>query len=107
MGLQTLELSRNKIGVAGARALAKALPPTLEELNLGEVGFGDEGLVALAAALPRARAQEPGMLSLLDKQDGDSSGIARDAEPASAVGRSALRQRSARAPPASCVAKSG
>ena len=33
-------------------ALAKALPPTLEELYLSGTDCGDDGLVALAAALP-------------------------------------------------------
>eukprot|EP01045_Picozoa_sp_COSAG04_P003696 COSAG04_NODE_152_length_22459_cov_12.374597_20_plen_302_part_00 len=52
-GLMELHVRSNgSLGDAGVAALAKALPPTLEELEMGETGCGDDGLAALAAALP-------------------------------------------------------
>ena len=47
-----LHVSSNPLGDAGVAALAKALPPTLEQLFVCGVGCGDDGFVALAAALP-------------------------------------------------------
>ena len=52
-GLKKLWVNNNpSLGDAGVAALAKALPPTLETLELGQTGCGDDGLVALVAALP-------------------------------------------------------
>ena len=52
-GLKCLYLQSNpSLGDDGVAALAKALPPTLEQLFLAKTGCGDDGLVALAAALP-------------------------------------------------------
>ena len=48
-------------------ALAAALPSTLENLGLAEVGCGDAGMMALVAALPRLTS-----LSLNDNQIGDA-----------------------------------
>eukprot|EP01045_Picozoa_sp_COSAG04_P011569 COSAG04_NODE_747_length_10615_cov_4.568372_9_plen_369_part_00 len=50
-GLEDLDLCDNPLGDAGVAGLAKALPPTLETLTLSETGCGDDGLVALVAAL--------------------------------------------------------
>eukprot|EP01045_Picozoa_sp_COSAG04_P029626 COSAG04_NODE_4915_length_1827_cov_2.114583_2_plen_484_part_00 len=50
--LDSLDFGRNPLGDAGVAALAKALPPSLDELYLADTGCGDDGLVALAAALP-------------------------------------------------------
>lgn len=43
------------IGNAGMKGLSKALPATLECLYVSQINLGDEGMVALAAALPRTR----------------------------------------------------
>ena len=52
-GLKKLRAGGNpSLGDAGVVALAKALPPTLETLELSGAGCGDDGLVALAAAFP-------------------------------------------------------
>eukprot|EP01045_Picozoa_sp_COSAG04_P023857 COSAG04_NODE_2901_length_3403_cov_2.324455_2_plen_315_part_00 len=51
-GLTFLRVADNPLGDAGVAALAKALPPTLEQLDVDTTGCGDDGLVALAAALP-------------------------------------------------------
>eukprot|EP01045_Picozoa_sp_COSAG04_P024063 COSAG04_NODE_2954_length_3351_cov_2.844403_2_plen_326_part_00 len=51
-GLKRLDVLDNPLGDDGVAALAKALPPTLETLGIGETDCGDDGLVALAAALP-------------------------------------------------------
>ena len=40
------------LGDAGVVALAKALPPSLKHLDIDSTGCGNEGLVALVAALP-------------------------------------------------------
>ena len=51
-GLQELWVSESPLGDAGLAALFKALPPTLEWLDIESTGCGDDGLVALAAVLP-------------------------------------------------------
>eukprot|EP01045_Picozoa_sp_COSAG04_P011860 COSAG04_NODE_777_length_10358_cov_1284.125061_8_plen_301_part_00 len=52
-GLRNLRVPENpSLGDAGVVALAKALPPSLEELSVSNTGCGDDGLAALAAALP-------------------------------------------------------
>eukprot|EP01045_Picozoa_sp_COSAG04_P010296 COSAG04_NODE_625_length_11793_cov_11.719942_10_plen_298_part_00 len=52
-GLKVLSVQDNcGLGDAGVAALAKALPPTLERLEITSTGCGDDGFVALAAALP-------------------------------------------------------
>ena len=51
-GLRALVVWNNPLGNAGVAALAKALPPTLEELDIQCTDCGNDGLVALAAALP-------------------------------------------------------
>jgi hypothetical protein len=43
------------IGDAGMKGLAKALPATLECLYLSQINLGNDGMAALAAALPRTR----------------------------------------------------
>ena len=51
-GLRELDLSWNKLGAVGARAVAKVLPESnLHVLNLSWTGLGDAGGVAVAAAL--------------------------------------------------------
>eukprot|EP01045_Picozoa_sp_COSAG04_P007495 COSAG04_NODE_394_length_15124_cov_10.557005_1_plen_291_part_00 len=51
-GLRELRVSHNPLGDAGVAALAKALPPTLEDLEFGSAGCGDAGFLAMAVALP-------------------------------------------------------
>jgi hypothetical protein len=56
-GLARLHIYNNPgLGDAGVVALAAALPSTLENLGLAEVGCGDAGMMALVAALPRLTA---------------------------------------------------
>jgi hypothetical protein len=50
--LQSLSLAANPaLGDAGLAAIAAAIPPSLTELDVSEVGAGDEGMAALARAL--------------------------------------------------------
>jgi len=52
-GLRRLILSDNReLGDAGVATLAAALPRSLEQLSLREIGCGDDGFAALAAAIP-------------------------------------------------------
>eukprot|EP01045_Picozoa_sp_COSAG04_P007498 COSAG04_NODE_394_length_15124_cov_10.557005_4_plen_341_part_00 len=51
-GLKELSVRDNPLGDAEVAALAKALPPSLEDLRLNDMSCGDDGLVALVAALP-------------------------------------------------------
>jgi hypothetical protein len=50
--LTTLQLSSTRIGTEGVAALAPVLPATLRVLELAGCGMGDAGAAALGAALP-------------------------------------------------------
>ena len=69
--MKLLSRSKNPAGDAGAVALAKALPPTLDTLDIGKTGCGDDGLMGLAAALPA----HPALTQLWC--DGNSAATAR------------------------------
>ena len=56
VGLRYLVINGNPLGCAGVAALAAVLPRSLHELYLMEVDCGDDGFVALAAALPALTA---------------------------------------------------
>ena len=53
--LKKLAFSVNELGDEGVTALAAALPPTLELLAVQQVGCGDAGMQAMARALPTTR----------------------------------------------------
>ena len=51
-GLVSINIADNpKLGDAGIVALASSMPPTVQELQFGNTGCGDEGMAAIAAAL--------------------------------------------------------
>ena len=67
-GLTFLRVSHNpRLGDAGLVHLAGALPPTLDTLQLTNVGCGDEGMVALAQGLPTL----PGLVELAVQSNPD------------------------------------
>ena len=54
--ITSLGIDNNPLmGDAGMKGLAKALPATLECLYLSHINLGNDGMAALAAALPRTR----------------------------------------------------
>lgn len=54
--LQSLDLSKNQIGVDGAKELAKHLPATLQSLNLSKNRIEIDGAIALSKHLPALRS---------------------------------------------------
>ena len=67
-GLTFLRVSHNpRLCDAGLVHLAGALPPTLDTLQLTNVGCGDEGMVALAKGLPTL----PGLVELAVQSNPD------------------------------------
>ncbi|MBK4733297.1 leucine-rich repeat domain-containing protein [Noviherbaspirillum pedocola] len=59
-GLTSLDLGNNRIGNDGVRALCQNLPsaPRLQELRLQDVGMDNDGVAALADALPVSELQK-------------------------------------------------
>uniref|UniRef100_A0A0G4HKE0 Uncharacterized protein n=1 Tax=Chromera velia CCMP2878 TaxID=1169474 RepID=A0A0G4HKE0_9ALVE len=74
LSLQTLNLSTNKIGDEGAKALAEALRaralPSLQSLNLSTNKIGDEGVKALAKVLKQTTLPFLQSLDLSDNEIG-------------------------------------
>jgi hypothetical protein len=52
-GIKYFDMTGNPIGEEGAIALAAALPPRMETLDLKNTALGDAGMTALIEALPR------------------------------------------------------
>ena len=54
-GLRDLWIHHNQLGDDGVTALAGALPPSLSRLYVGKCGMEDEGMIALVRKLPSTR----------------------------------------------------